>query len=207
MPTKSEDLYGSAPDKSPVALLLIDTINDLEFEGADALLKHALPMAGNIKDLKTRAKKAAVPVIYVNDNFGRWRSDFNTYVHHCLNKKVRGKPIVELLMPQKEDYFVLKPKNSGFYSTTLEVLLKHLETRVLILTGVAANNCILFTAADAFLRDFELIIPSDCVASMTEEENNQALEIMKSVLRANIAPAKNIDFTALLNSKLKSSSK
>ncbi len=203
MPTKSKDLYGSAPDKSPVALLIIDTINDLEFEGAQNLLKHALPMAKQIRNLKKKVKKAGIPVIYVNDNFGRWRSDFNTYVKHCLDDRVRGMPIAKLLQPEEDDYFVLKPKNSGFFSTTLEVLLKHLGTRLLILTGIAGNNCILFTAADAFLRDYELIIPSDCVASLDVEDNRQALEIMSKILKADINPAKKLRILDLINHNTK----
>ncbi len=198
MPTRSNDMYGSAPDSSSTALLIIDTINDLEFEGADELLQYALPMAHKISDLKLRVKRAGIPVIYVNDNFGRWRSDFNAYVQHCLNDNVRGKQIVELLKPAETDYFVLKPKNSGFYSTSLEVLLKHLGTSSLILTGMAGNNCILFTAADAYLRDYRIIIPSDCTASLEEKDNREALKIMKKILKADIVQSETIDIGKLL---------
>jgi nicotinamidase-related amidase len=76
---------------------------------------------------------------YVNDNFSRWRSDFAAQVRHCLDDNVRGRPIAELLQPDEEDYFVLKPKHSGFYSTCMEVLLSHLQVRRLILTGLAGN--------------------------------------------------------------------
>src|SRR6185369_6580115 len=112
MPAKNEDLHGNAPDKSDVALLLIDVINDLEFEEGEQLLKHALPMARQIAKLKSRAKERGIPVVYVNDNFGRWRSDFTAQVEHCLKDGVRGQPIAELLKPGKDDYFVLKPKHS-----------------------------------------------------------------------------------------------
>src|SRR3954453_4415982 len=108
MATKNENLHGNAPDKADVALLLIDVINDLDFEGAEELVRQALPMARQIAALKRRAKKAGVPVIYVNDNFGRWRSDFNAQVRHCLEDGVPGKPVVELLRPEEDDYFVLK---------------------------------------------------------------------------------------------------
>src|SRR6476646_1755073 len=108
MPEKNEDLHGNAPDKADVALLLIDVINDLDFPGGDQLLRHALPMAHKIADLKRRARREGVPVIYVNDNFGRWRSDFSAQVRHCLNDAVRGRPVVELLRPGEDDYFVLK---------------------------------------------------------------------------------------------------
>src|SRR5438552_16501483 len=109
MPAKNEDLHGNAPDKSDVALLLIDVINDLEFAEGHQLLQNALPMARQIATLKERATREGVPAIYVNDNFGRWRSDFNAQVEHCLKDGVRGQPIAELLRPAKDDYFVLKP--------------------------------------------------------------------------------------------------
>src|SRR5688572_22751821 len=146
MPRRNSDLHGNAPDKSDVALLLIDVINDLEFEDGAKLLEHALPAAKRIAALKRRCRAAGVPVVYVNDNFGRWRSDFNAQVLHCLEDGVRGRPIAELLRPDDEDYFVLKPKHSGFFSTTLDLLLEYLEVRKLILAGFAGNICVLFTA-------------------------------------------------------------
>ncbi len=161
MPTEPSDLHGSVPHKSAVALLLIDVINDLEFDGGERLAEHAGPMAERIAALKRRALAAGVPVVYVNDNFGQWRSDFRATVEHCLNDGVRGEPIVRRLAPEAEDYFVLKPENSGFYSTTLELLLRHFGAKTLVLAGVAADNCVLFTAQDAYLRDYRVVIPSD----------------------------------------------
>ncbi len=189
MPGKNADLHGNAPDKSDFALLLIDVINDLNFPEGDQLLRHALPMARRVAVLKRQAKEQRVPVIYVNDNFGLWRSDFNAQVQHCLADGVRGKPIVELLRPEQDDYFVLKPKHSGFFSTTLDTLLEYLGTNTLVLGGVAANICVLFTANDAYMRDFHLAVPADCVASNTEEENRYALNQMQKVLKADIRPS------------------
>src|SRR5947207_12157242 len=171
MPAKNEDLHGNVPDKAEVALLLIDVINDLEFDEGRRLLKYALPMAKNIAALKKHAKEAKVPVIYVNDNFGKWQSDFNKILTHCLEEGICGKPIAELLRPEEDDYFVLKPKHSGFFSTTLDTLLEYLGVETVVLTGIAANICVLFTANDAYMRDFRLVVPGDCVASNTEEEN------------------------------------
>lgn len=197
MPAKNEDLHGSAPDKSYVALVLIDVINDLEFPEGEQLLRYALPMARQIAKLKQRAAREGVPIIYVNDNFGRWRSDFNAQVEHCLNDDVRGKPVVELLRPGEDDYFVLKPKHSGFFSTTLDTLLEYLGVEVLVLTGLAANICVLFTANDAYMRDFHLVVPRDCVASNTEEDNNYALTQMGTVLKADTRPSTEISFAEL----------
>jgi nicotinamidase-related amidase len=197
MPAKNEDLHGNVPDKAEVALLLIDVINDLEFETGEQLLRSAAPMAEKIAALKKRAKQAKVPVIYVNDNFGKWQSDFNKILTHCLEDNVRGKPLVELLRPDEDDYFVLKPKHSGFFSTTLDTLLEYLKANTLILTGVTADICVLFTANDAYMRDFNLVIPSDCVASNSAEENDHALALMERVLKADIRPSTELDFDEL----------
>ena len=189
----SEDLHGSAPDKSKAALLLIDVINDFDFPEGEDLLRLAMPVGRNIAKLKQRARAAGIPSVYVNDNFGRWQSDLNKIVDHCRREDSRGKPFVEMLLPEDDDYFVLKPKHSGFYSTTLSLLLTHLNAENLILTGIAGNNCVLFTANDAYMRDFKLFIPADCVVSNTEEENQHALKQMETVLKADTTLAADLD--------------
>ena len=191
----SEDLHGSAPDKSETALLLIDVINDFDFPEGDQLLRLALPVGKNIADLKKRAKAAGIPSIYVNDNFGRWQSDFKKTVAHCQNGS--GKSFVEMLLPDDDDYFVLKPKHSGFYSTTLDLLLTHLNAKNLILTGIAGNNCVLVTANDAYMRDYKVFVPADCVVSNTEEENAYALKQMETVLKGNTTVSKELDLNRL----------
>ena len=188
-PSKNTDLHGNVPDKSPVALLLIDVINDMEWQDGELLLPHALAMAKHLARLKRRAKAAGIPAIYVNDNFGKWRSDFRALVDHSLYENVRGRPFVELLKPDDDDYFVLKPKLSAFYSTTLDLLLDYLGARTLILTGVAGDMCVLYSAIDAMLRDFEIVVPSDCIASNTPQANNHALQQIKQNLHAKITPS------------------
>jgi nicotinamidase-related amidase len=197
MPRSSHDLHGSAPDKSEAVLLLIDVINDFDFEEGDELLKLALPVGRNIAELKKRATAAGIPSVYVNDNFGRWQSDFKKIVAHCSSDDAKGKSFVKLLLPDDDDYFVLKPKHSGFYSTTLELLLTHLGAKNLILTGIAGNNCVLFTANDAYMRDFKVFIPADCVVSNTEEENEHALEQMETVLKADVTVSSELDLKAI----------
>jgi nicotinamidase-related amidase len=196
MPVGSPDLHGSAPDKSPYALLLIDVINDLEFPGGELLLKHAIPTAKKIAALKNRAKQHGVPVVYVNDNFGRWQSDFSKQVRHCLDDGVRGQQLTEILHPDEDDYFVLKPKHSGFFSTTLDTLLEYLGSQTLVLTGFAGNICVLYTANDAYMRDYQLIVPSDCMASELVRANKYALDQMKRYLKADIRPSSQVRFSA-----------
>ncbi len=205
MPQINEDLHGNVPDESEVVLVLIDMINDLEFEEGAQLLSLALPMADRIAALKKRAKAAHVPTIYVNDNFGKWQSDFTKLVDHCLRDDVRGRPLVELLKPDADDYFVLKPKHSAFFSTTFDTLLSYLKAKTLILTGVAANICVLFTANDAYMRDYHLVIPADCVASNSEQDNEHALRQMRTILKADITPSEQIDLLKLQRTGSKTS--
>ncbi len=193
MNDKNQDLHGNAPDKADGALLVIDMINDFSFPDGEQLLQFALPAAHRIASLAGRARMAGVPVIYVNDNFGRWRSDFHSQLEHCLHEDSRGRIISELLHPEASDYVVIKPKHSGFFSTTLGTLLTYLDAKTLILTGVTADICVLFTANDAYMRDFELMVPGDCVASVAEAENNHALRQMRTILKADTRPSAEID--------------
>jgi nicotinamidase-related amidase len=199
MPAKHRDLHGNVPDRSPVALLLIDVINALEFEGGDRLLEQARPMADHLAALKRRAHAAGVPAIYANDNFGRWQSDFAKVLEHCRADGVRGKPIADRLAPEADDYFVLKPKHSGFYSTTLDTLLDYLEVDTLILTGLTTDRCVLFTAADAYMRDFNLVVPSDCVASIDPGDHRAALAHIRRVLNADVRPSRELDLGRLID--------
>jgi nicotinamidase-related amidase len=196
MATKeSASLYGNVPDKSPVVLILIDVINDLDFPEGDMLLRQALPMAENLAKLKARIKTCGFAVIYVNDNFGRWRSDFKSQVNHCLHDNVRGRRLAEILCPEEDDYFVLKPAHSGFFSSTLEILLKHLEAQTLIVTGIATNICVLFTVNDAFLRGYEVWVPNDCVAANTRKLTSDALNQMTLAAKSNTAKWENLPWS------------
>ena len=198
---RNADLHGNAPDNSPVALLMVDVINDFEFPGGEDLVRHALPAAKRIAALKKRCDGAGIPAIYVNDNFGKWRSDFKRLVSHCLKDGVRGQKVVEFLKPARNDYFVLKAKHSGFYSTTLDLLLQYLGVETLILTGFTGDICILFTANDAFIRDYRLVIPGDCVVSQERAENRKALDYLKRVVEADIRTSDKFDLSELLQRK------
>ncbi|MGV3556878.1 cysteine hydrolase family protein [Larkinella arboricola] len=197
----SEDLHGNVPDSFPVTLLIIDMINDLEFPEGEAFLEPATRAAEKIAALKQKARNLNIPVIYANDNFGRWRSDFTEVVEHCLNDGVRGQPLAELLRPDSDDYFVLKPKHSAFYATTLETLLEYLKAKRLIITGLSADVCVLFSASDAYMREFELYIPSDCVASGSAEHTQETLEYVERVLSADTTPSDQLDLGELCRSR------
>jgi nicotinamidase-related amidase len=182
----SNDPHGCAPEQCETALLLIDVINDFDFPKGRQLLRYAVPAARRISNLKRRARAQGIPAIYVNDNFGRWQSDFRSQVARCISDSSPGAELARLLIPEEDDYFVLKPKHSGFFSTSLDVILRYLGARKLIRTGFATDICILFTANDAYMRDFELVIPADCVASETASANRATCQHMKRLLRADI---------------------
>lgn len=197
MPAKNPDLHGNAPDSAPVVLLHVDVINDMEYPGGDKLLVHALPMAERLAALRRRARAASIPAIYANDNFGKWKSDFATLVRHCTEDDVRGRPVARLLAPDPDDYFVLKPKHSAFFSTPLDTLLRYLGAHTLILTGITGDMCVLFTAADAFLRDYHVIVAEDCVVSIDPEDNQQALRYMARVMDADVRASTDLDLAGL----------
>lgn len=179
------------------ALLLIDVINDLDFPGSERMLPDALEAAERIKDLKRRARDVGMPVIYVNDNFGHWRSDFHEVARIVSGEGKHGKHLVDRLEPEDEDYFVLKPRHSAFYNTTLETLLRYLKTRRLILTGFSAHVCVLMTASDAYIREFDLLVPRDCTAAPTPEENDRALSYMEAVFHVDTRASDKLDLDAL----------
>lgn len=168
------------------ALLLIDVINDFSFPASDRLLTHALPAARKLAALKSRLTGLGVPAIYVNDNFGHWQTDFRDQILRCTETGSKGSEVSKLLLPNHDDYFVLKPKHSGFYSTSLEVLLGFLGVNHLILSGFAGDICVLYTANDAYMRDYGITVASDCIASETTAANRAALEHMRKLLKARV---------------------
>jgi nicotinamidase-related amidase len=182
---------------SSITLLLIDVINHFEFPDGDRILRQALRIAPNIARLKSRARAAGIPTIYVNDNFGEWRSERSVLLKGCLRPDAKGAGFVEQVQPNEEDYFVLKPMHSAFYQTPLETLLRHLGSRTLVLTGLTTNSCITCTAHDANMRDLNLIVPSDCSAARTHEEHKQALLHLKNMLGANTGSSTIVKLGAL----------
>jgi nicotinamidase-related amidase len=176
------------------ALLLIDVINDLSFDGSEALVAQAEPMATRLASFKRRATAAGVPAIYVNDNFGQWRSDFRQTVRHCTARSSPGRRVSRRLKPGTRDYFVLKPKHSAFFRTTLDTLLAALRIKRVILTGIAGNICVLFTANDAYMRDLRIFAPADCIVSNTPADNDHALHQIKLVLKGKVMPSTDITF-------------
>jgi nicotinamidase-related amidase len=177
-------LVGGDRPRAATALILIDTINRLDFPGSRSLARECLPMSRRLERLARRARQARIPVVYVNDNFGRWASDWRRVLEACLEPDAPGRFLAERLQPREGDYFVLKPMHSGFHFTPLDLLLRHLGARTLIVTGIATDICVLFTANDAYMRGYRLFVPADCCAANTRTRHRQALRQLRAVVAA-----------------------
>jgi nicotinamidase-related amidase len=170
--------------KSETALLIVDAINPFDFPGGQTLARRALKAARAIARLADRARHARIPVVFVNDNLGRWRSDCEALIEYCLRAGGPGAEVVQTLRPTEQDFVVLKSTLSGFHQTPLEAMLRQGAVKTTIVTGFVTGNCVLFTAAEAYMRDFKVVVPRDCVIDQTAEEHTDALKKMRHVLKA-----------------------
>lgn len=174
---------------SPTVLLLVDFFNPLDFPGAETLAEPARRAALASSRLRRRLDREGCATIFANDNYGVWHSDFAQVRRHCAARGEVQAQIGRVLAPRARDFTVLKPRHSAFFATPLALLLDELRCRRLVVAGLAADNCVLFTAMDAYLRGHKLWIPSDCVAAETPDACEQALRHMARVLKADITPA------------------
>jgi nicotinamidase-related amidase len=204
-PPASPDSREAAPPPAPggVGLLLVDVINALDFEHADELAPRALAAAPAIRALRDAADAARAPVVYVNDNYGHWTSERGRIVEAVGRASAAAGELVAALSPRAHDYFVIKPQVSGFYATNLPALLPRLGVSRLVLCGFAADICVLFTAADAHMREYDLWVPRDAVAGGHDERVAWALEIMANSLAAETAPTGELTLKAWIAARQK----
>lgn len=175
-------------------MLVIDTINDLAFPGGEEVLPWALQLAKHLVPFRGRARRAGIPVIYVNDNFGHWRSSFAEVFAHCTRPAARGREVSLRLKPGPRDYFILKPRHSAFFATSLVPLLEDLGVKRLILAGIATNLCVLFTAHDAHMHGYALVVLSDCCAAESDSDHNLALDQLERFCGAAICQSAQVKF-------------
>lgn len=175
--------------RATTVLLLVDFLNFMDFETAGALAPHALRAARRALALKNRMRRARVPVIYANDNFGQWESDIHAIVETCIARGGASRALAQMLAPSPGDRSVLKPRHSAFFGTPLEFLLDDLGAKQLVITGLTADSCVMFTAHDAYLRSFRIWIPSDCVAAHRPQYTRNSLAHMARVLKASTKPS------------------
>ncbi|RYD84108.1 MAG: cysteine hydrolase [Sphingomonadales bacterium] len=188
-----------APDhdqaRGRAAVVIVDMINDFAFPGGKTLEPKARRVAKRLLKLRAEVERAGWPVVYVNDNFGEWHSERSRLVEAAVEA---GSEVARILRPSDDDYFIIKPKLSGFYATNLAVLLPKLGASRLMITGVATDMCVLFTAADAHMRDYRLWIPSDLVAGEDDKRSTAALKIMAKTMGAEIRPVSRLKPAAWL---------
>jgi nicotinamidase-related amidase len=196
-PQKNKDLHGNVPDRSRAALLLIDVINDLEFPGNEEIVNTSKLLAKNILGLKRRCARAGIPAIYVVDNRGRWRSDSASVVQSAMRPGVPGRELTRTLKPGPRDYLVLKPRHSAFYATPLQTILEYLGARTLIIAGLTTESCVMLAAGEAFVLDYQIIVPCDCVAGLSVSMHSNALRLMTENLHADIRPWKDLNVRSL----------
>lgn len=170
-------------------LLLIDFINPLDFPGGEKLAEPAVRAARATVRLRDRLDEQKVAVVYANDNYGVWQSDFHSLVSQCIGRQDASGKIARMLSPRPTDLTLLKPRHSAFFGSPLELLLDEMGAKELVLCGVAADMCVQMTAADAFLRNYKVWVPSDCIAAETPTAKAQALKYMRTILKCDVRPS------------------
>lgn len=165
------------------ALVLVDFINPLDFPGAERLLSPALAAAQATARLRRRLAKQGVPVVYANDNYGSWQSNFDGLLADCQQLPGERGEIARLLAPGPDDLTLLKPRHSAFFATPLDMLLREMGVQNIVLAGLATDMCVHFTAVDAFMRGYRLWVPGNCVAAETAAAQRAALRHMECTLR------------------------
>ena len=170
---------------STSALIVVDMINAYDFQDAEKLLPSARQVVPVIRDL---IEGADGPVIYVNDNFGHWRSNRDELVEEALAGEHGD--LVEPIAPGDDSLFVVKARHSIFYQTPLEYLLNQEGVDRVVLTGQVTEQCILYSALDAYIRHLEVRVPPDAVAHIYEDLAQAALKMMERNMSADLTPAR-----------------
>jgi nicotinamidase-related amidase len=182
------------PDRSPrsTALVVVDVLNPYDHDDAGPLARSMADVVAQVAGLVRRAREEQHPVIYVNDNYGHWNSSSG----ELLDAALRGRhpELVEPLRPPPDASFVIKARHSIFYETPVEYLLRQLGVSRIMLCGQVTEQCILYSALDAYVRDLRVAVPLDGVAHIDPELADAALRMMRSNMRADVQPASDCTF-------------
>jgi nicotinamidase-related amidase len=174
------------------ALIVIDMLNAYEHEDADTLTRTVEQVVPEIAELIARAKDEGVPTIYVNDNFGAWTSDRHQLLDTALEGRYRH--LVEPIAPAEEALFVVKARHSIFFQTPLEYLLGQEGVDRVVLAGQVTEQCVLYSALDAYIRHLQVVIPRDAVAHIHEHLAEASLELMERNMAAEVVAAADVRF-------------
>jgi nicotinamidase-related amidase len=169
------------------ALVVVDMLNTYEHADAEALTRSVREVLGNIASLIGRARSEDVEVIYVNDNYGAWNEGRSELVERASTGPHGD--LIEPIVPAQETAFVVKARHSIFYETPLEYLLRQGDVERLVLVGQVTEQCILYSALDAYIRHFEVVVPPDAVAAIHPELHEAALQMMRINMDADITPS------------------
>lgn len=181
---------------SSETLLLVDVINPFRFPTARDILPSALAAAHGIARLKRRCVARGGAVVYANDNYGTWHSDFREILAACRQLAGERGVIANLLAPSPSDIVILKPQHSAFHSTPLQHLLSQMRTQRLVIAGFAADMCVMLTATDARMLGFSVWVPPDCTAAESEKRKTDALRQLHAVFKCSVRKAHRISPTA-----------
>jgi len=166
-------------------------LRDFLEPGAPLEVPKARDIVPKLKKLLEEARRAKIPIVYVCDSHREFDWEFSIWPKHCV-EGTRGSEVVDELKPERGDIIVRKRRYSGFYGTDLEMVLRELGIEEVIVTGILTNICVLFTAADAFMRGFKVVVVRDCTASTSSELHEAALKIMEVALKARIVTSEEL---------------
>lgn len=161
------------------ALVIIDLFNSFDFPGGERLAQRALPAARRAAQIAAGFRASGDLVLYANDNFADWHTDFRQLVAAATAVGARGREVGEAIRPAPEDFFILKPKHSAFLGSPLDLVLQQRGVRELVLAGIAADACVLATAVDATMRDYRVHVPADAVAAQDAAREQAALATLR----------------------------
>ncbi|MFJ7905243.1 isochorismatase family cysteine hydrolase [Streptomyces sp. NPDC096198] len=176
------------------ALIVIDMLNTYDHKDAEALVTSVRKALPGIRTLIGRARASDSPVIYVNDNFGQWRSHHGELLQAALAGHHRD--LVEPIVPDEDSLFIVKARHSIFFETPLAYLLGQLGIERLVLCGQVTEQCVLYSALDAHIRHFEVIVPPDGLAHIDPALADAALQMMQRNMAATVCATDDITLDA-----------
>ncbi|MEU0009139.1 isochorismatase family cysteine hydrolase [Streptomyces sp. NPDC006314] len=175
---------------SKTALIVIDMINTYDHKDAELLIPSVESVVPVVTELLRRARRHDIPVIYVNDNFGEWRSHHGELLDRALAGPHAG--FVEPLKPDADSLFVLKARHSVFFETPLAYLLHQQGIQQLVLCGQVTEQCVLYSALDAHIRHLEVVVPKDAVAHIHDDLAEAALRMMERNMGARVCSSRDL---------------
>jgi nicotinamidase-related amidase len=166
---------------------VIDVLNPYEHEEAELLMRSAANVVSPLSELISGARGEGLLTVYVNDNHGDWSAGRPELVERALGGAARE--LIEPVVPPSDAAFLVKARHSAFYATQLEYLLRQESIQRVVLAGQVTEQCILYSALDAYARHFEVVVPRNAVAHIHEDLAQAALRMIETNMHARITPS------------------